>query len=75
MNDVIRPADERYLQVSEPAFWASIKKLNVHPRPSGPYPYRSDFVTPDGHVMGRMMPADTHNGEPHSYVLDRSLVK
>lgn len=66
-------SEDRYVEVSERTFWNAIKKLNVHPRPVGPYPYRSDFVTPDGNVMGRMMPADTWNGEPNSYFVDRSL--
>ncbi len=71
----LRTSDERYVQVSDQTFWEAIKKLNVHPRPVGTYPYRSDFVTPDGSVMGRMIPSDTHDGEPHSYVMDRSLIK
>lgn len=73
MTDRTLTEDERYVQVSEPAFWESIKKLNVHPRPVGAYPYRSDFVTPDGNVMGKIMPADTRDGDPGSYFLVRSL--
>lgn len=57
-----------FVEVSQNVFYRAIGPLNVSPRVMGDYPYRSDFVTPHGEVMGQ-----AQDGDPDRYYLARKL--
>lgn len=65
-------SDDDFVAVSEADFYRSIGPRNVHPRVVGGWGqycdgYRSDFVTPDGAVVGRCL-----DGSPQRHFLARS---
>lgn len=42
-------------EVTKDEFFADIGKRNVHPTPTGDWPYTSIFKTPEGHERGRIV--------------------
>jgi hypothetical protein len=53
-------------EVTRDEFYAVIMPLNVHPVPEGRYPYTSNFKTPDGRIIGKVVGRFTNppNGYP-----------
>ena len=42
-------------EVTEQEFFKTIGQLNCHPRPVGTWPYTSEFRTPNGVEVGRIV--------------------
>ena len=68
MSNLLSNNQAPFVEVSEDVFYRVIGPLNVSPRVTGDYPYRSDFVTPQGEVMGQ-----AQDGDPDRYYLARRL--
>lgn len=43
-------------EVSKDTFYATVAVQNVHPYLSGTYPYTSEWRTPSGCVIGKVVP-------------------
>lgn len=43
-------------EVSKDTFYATIGEYNVHPYLSGAYPYTSEWHTPAGRIIGKVIP-------------------
>lgn len=68
--------NQEFVEVNENSFYKAMGPLNVHPHIRGSWDepsYRSNFLTPQGELMGYNIPNCRHDGMPDKYFIARAL--